>query len=109
MSVPPLANLFAAYDPDPQSLGALEADLRAGGEFCHVSCPSPGWVVATNPLPGGEGGHGPLLGGAVEFVEGRDVVCDRVVELCCVSDQAPQRLAQFPGDFGFIRRVRVTA
>jgi len=103
MSLPPLANLFAAYDPDPQSLGALEADLRAGGEFCHVSCPSRGWVVAKNPLPGGEGGHGPLRGSAVEFVEGQDGVCDRVRELCRVSDQAPERLAQFPGDFGFIR------
>jgi asparagine synthetase B (glutamine-hydrolysing) len=103
VSLPPLANLFAAYDPDPQSLAALEADLETSGEFRYVSCPSPGWVVAKSPLPGGDGGDGPLPGGVVEFVEGQDVVCDRLPELCRLSDQAPERLAQLAGDFGFIR------
>jgi asparagine synthetase B (glutamine-hydrolysing) len=103
VSLPPLANLFAAYDPDPQSLAALERDLRTSGEFRSVSRPSPGWVVAKSPLAGGEGGDGALLGGALEFVEGEDVVCDRLLELCRLSDRAPERLAQLPGDFGFIR------
>ncbi len=103
MSLPPLANLFAAYDPDPQSRAALERDLRTSGEFQSVSRPSPAWVVAKSPLPGGEEGDGPLPGGAVEFVEGQDVVCDRLLELCRLSDHAPERLAQLPGDFGFIR------
>ena len=103
MSLPPLANLFAACDPDPLSLAALERDLRTSGEFRSVSRPSLGWVVATSPLPGGEGSDGPLLGGVVEFVEGEDVVCDRLRELCRLSDQAPERLGQLPGDFGFIR------
>jgi asparagine synthetase B (glutamine-hydrolysing) len=103
VSLPPLANLFAIYDPDPGALAALERALRASGEFRRVSRPAPAWVVATSPLPGGNGADPKVADGAVEFVEGQDLVCERLEELCQVTDRAPERLARLPGDFGFVR------
>src|SRR5437899_12604628 len=72
MTLPPLANLFAAHDPDPLRLADLAADLEASGEFAAVWRPAPGWVAAAAPLPGGpadqfEGRHG-----ALAFAEGRE-------------------------------------
>src|SRR5439155_25628263 len=72
MTLPPLANLFAAHDPDPLRLADLAADLEASGEFAAVWRPAPGWVAAAAPLPGGpadqfEARHSPLA-----FVEGRE-------------------------------------
>ena len=70
MTLPPLANLFAAHDPDPLRLADLAADLEASGEFAAVWRPAPGWVAAAAPLPGGpadqfEGRHR-----ALAFAEG---------------------------------------
>lgn len=101
--LPPLANLFAAYDPDSQSLAALEQDLRRSGDFRTVSRPTPGWVIAIRPLPGGQAIEEPWRDGALEFVEGQDLVRHRLSELLDVTDHAPERLARLPGDFGFIR------
>src|SRR5256712_2947130 len=72
MTLPPLANLFAAHDPDPLRLADLAADLEASGEFAAVWRPAPGWVAAAAPLPGGpvdqfEGRHS-----ALAFAEGRE-------------------------------------
>src|SRR3989442_5908909 len=72
MTLPPLANLFAAHDPDPLRLADLAADLEASGEFAAVWLPAPGWVAAAAPLPGGpadqfEGRHS-----AITFAEGRE-------------------------------------
>lgn len=103
MSLPPLANLFAVYDPDPVTSSARLADLRGSGEFRTISPPGPGWIVAVSPLPGEVNGRHTLPRGAVEFVEGADLLHDRLPELCRVVDETPDRLAQFPGDFGFVR------
>jgi hypothetical protein len=103
MSLPPLANLFAVYDPDPSASVARLADLRASGEFARISQPVTGWTVAVSPLPGEANGHHVSPAGAAEFVEGADVLCDRLFELCQVADGSPESLARFPGDFGFLR------
>lgn len=103
MSLPPLANLFAVYDPDPLASNGRLADLRGSGEFLRLSQPGPGWIVAVSPLPGEANGHQQLLAGSVEFVEGADLLRDRCPQLCHVADDAPERLAAFPGDFGFLR------
>ena len=103
MSLPPLANLFATYDPAPDALAALETDLRASGEFHRVSRPAPGWVLATSPLPGGASTATTPAAGVVEFVEGQEQMGDRLHQLCDLADQTPERLARFPGDFAFFR------
>jgi asparagine synthetase B (glutamine-hydrolysing) len=104
----PMANLFAVADPDPAFLDLMEERLDASGGFDVVWRPAPGWVAAQAPLP-----ESPPDGDAVRsrgfaFVEGRDRLergrdlawLDRVAEL---ADRSPDRLAELPGDFGFVR------
>src|SRR2546425_2291008 len=103
MSLPPLANLFAAREPDQMALEALAADLATSGEFAEVWRPAPGWVAAAAPLPHGEADGESARRHGLAFAEGRDVVgrpCAAVAEL---ADTTPERLAWLAGDFGFIR------
>jgi Asparagine synthase len=104
----PMANLFAVTDPDPGFLDRMEQRLAATGEFDYVWRPAPGWLVAQAPLPESEpDGDGVRSRGFV-FVEGRDRLArgrgidwlDRVADL---ADRSPHRLAELPGDFGFVR------
>ena len=103
-----MANLFAVSDPDPGALDRIEERLAASGEFETVWRPGPGWLAAQAPLPESDpDGDAPRARGFA-FVEGRDRLdggrglewLDRVAEL---ADQAPHRLGELPGDFGFIR------
>lgn len=103
MSLPPLANLLAVYDPYPATPAALLGDLTSSGEFSSVTQPVPGWTVAVSPLPGEWNGPSAAPDGGVEFVEGADLFGDRIPELCRAVDRVPGSLARFPGDFGFLR------
>jgi asparagine synthetase B (glutamine-hydrolysing) len=102
-----MANLFAVADPDPGFLDRMEECLVRTGEFDVVWRPAPGWVAAQAPLPESEPDGDTLRSRGFAFVEGRnrlergrDLDSDRVAELC---DRSPHRLAEFPGDFGFVR------
>ena len=104
----PMANLFAVADPDPGFLDSMEERLATTGEFDDVWRPAPGWVVAQSMLPESEPDGDAARSRGFAFVEGRDRLdrtgdpawVDRVAELC---DRAPDRLAELPGDFGFVR------
>src|SRR5207245_312912 len=70
--LPPLANLFAAHDPDPLRLADLAAELEASGEFVAVWRPAPGWVAAAAPLPGGPADQFEGRDSALAVAEGRE-------------------------------------
>jgi asparagine synthetase B (glutamine-hydrolysing) len=109
MAPPPLANLFAARIPDPVERRVLERRLAETEELAPG--PSVGeWVVGMAPLPGGAADPPQSLAAGLLFAEGRDHLVDsrrdglepsirRIVD---VVVRTPQRLAEFPGDFGFI-------
>ena len=104
----PMANLFAVADSDPGFLDQIEERVSESGEFECVWRPVPGWLAARATLPGGEPDGAAVRSRGFVFVEGRDRLghgrdldwLDRVGELC---DRAPHRLAELPGDFGFVR------
>ena len=104
----PMANLFAVSDPDPGFLDRLEERLAATGEFDIVWRPAIGWLAAQAPLPESEPDGDAVRSRNFAFVEGRDRLehgrgldwLDRVAHLC---DRSPHRLAELPGDFGFVR------
>src|SRR5713226_8730559 len=102
MSLPPLANLFAARDPDPIALETLAADLATSGEFAEVWRPAPGWVAAAAPLPYGPTDGDTARPHGLAFAEGRDVVGRPFVEVAELANRAPKRLAVLQGDFGLI-------
>lgn len=104
----PMANLFAVADADPGFLDRMEERLGATGEFEYLWRPAPGWLAAQAPLPESEPDGETVRSRGFAFVEGRDRLergrevdwLDRAAELC---DRPPQRLAELPGDFGFVR------
>jgi asparagine synthetase B (glutamine-hydrolysing) len=104
----PMANLFAVADSDPRFLDRMEKRLDATGEFDVVWRPAPGWLAAQAPLPESEPDGDQVRSRGFAFVEGRDRLergrdlewLDRVAQL---ADRAPHRLAELPGDFGFVR------
>ena len=104
----PMANLFVLADPDPGFLDAIERTLREGGEFAHTWRPAPGWLAAQAPLPEGKDDGEELRSRGLAFVEGRDRLergtdpawPEQAAEL---ADRAPDRLAELPGDFCFLR------
>jgi asparagine synthetase B (glutamine-hydrolysing) len=108
LRLPPLANLFAVADSDPQLIARLEERLVASGEFDRVWRPAPGWIAASAPLPGSEVDPEPVVSRGFAFMDGRDRLehggglewLERLRELC---DRFPQRLGELPGDFAFVR------
>jgi asparagine synthetase B (glutamine-hydrolysing) len=108
LTLPPLANLFAVADSDPEVLAGVERRLEADAGFERVWRPAPGWVAASAPLPDSAPEPDAVGAAGFAFAEGRDRLergddpgwLDRLAELC---DRAPERLGELPGDFGFIR------
>jgi asparagine synthetase B (glutamine-hydrolysing) len=104
----PMASLFAVTDPEPGFLDRMEERLAATGEFEYIWRPTPGWLAAQAPLPESEPDGDAVWSRGFAFVEGRDRLergrdldwLDHVAGLC---DRAPHRLAELPGDFGFVR------
>ncbi len=105
--VRPMANLFAVADRDPDALDRIESRLRADGEVETVWRPAPGWVAASASLPGGDPDSEELRNRGFAFVEGRDRL-ERGDDLAWLErvetlSERPERLAELPGDFGFLR------
>jgi len=98
--LPPQANLFGFWDEDPRVVADVRQHLERESDFVRVWTPADGWVAASMPLPYGR--EPPESNDAIAFAEGADVVgaLDRVIKL---ADEAPDRLDEIPGDFGFIR------
>src|SRR5712691_9603115 len=110
MSRPPLANLIAVSADDPLVLASIEADLSDSREFSEVWRPTPGWVAASQPLPGSESDGQFARTNGLAFAEGRDAVAVGSRQLWHVfrdvaekTDRSPEALASLPGDFGFVR------
>jgi asparagine synthetase B (glutamine-hydrolysing) len=108
LTLPPLANLFAVYDRDPQLLDSLERDLTAAPDLDRVWRPAPGWIAASAPLPGSDQDPEPVVTQGFSFMEGRDRLerggelgwLEPLADLC---DSSPDRLGELPGDFAFVR------
>src|SRR5438093_3279827 len=110
MNRPPLANLFAVHDADPSVIDAIRADLERSREFPEVWRPTPGWVAAAAPLPGGEPDGDIVRENRLAFAEGRDILSahasgasDEYFQMVAeLADISPERVVSLPGDFGFI-------
>jgi asparagine synthetase B (glutamine-hydrolysing) len=104
----PMANLFAVAHPDPGVLDRIEERLDGSEEFDFVWRPAPGWLVAQDPMPDSDADGERVRSLGFAFAEGRDRLeggqgldaLNRVAEL---ADRSPHRLAELPGDFGFLR------
>jgi len=96
-----LADLVAVGVRDAGALRGIRERIEAHPWLGGVFEPAPGWVVATAPYPGGgpDGQHERQAG--LAFAEGREQVrsLDGLVRLVV---GAPQRLAEVPGDVGFV-------
>lgn len=107
VTLPPLSDLFAFSDPDPQVLDAVEATLVRVGRFHEVWRPTTDWVAAKAPLPYSVGDGPEVRDAGLAFVEGRDRVVPgrgghearQVAELALGH---PERLGRLPGDIGLL-------
>jgi len=109
VSLPPLANLFAMREPDPERRHELLLRLDARPEIATTWEPAPDWLAAAAPLPGGAPDDEQVRALGFAFAEGRDRVAglERVdVEALRRLDETvtrrPKDLATWPGDFGFL-------
>ena len=111
MTLPPQCNLFAVRSEDPQFRERLLRQLRARNEFAEIWEPAPGWIAAAALVPDSVPDDATVRGLGLAFAEGRHRIAgshpddpaaafQRLVEL---TDHAPERLAQMPGDFTFLR------
>jgi len=103
-----MANLFAVADPDPGVLDRIEERLAGSGEFDVVWRPAPGWLVAQATMPDSEADRERVRSLGFAFAEGRDRLqgghgLDSLKRVAKLSDRSPHRLAELPGDFGFLR------
>lgn len=112
MPRPPLANLLAFHSRDEGVLKAATDRLRKSGEFDSLWQPAPGWIVGASPLPGDDshGNYGQRPIPELAFAEGREAVsagaaptnADFWTTLRETACAQPERLRNYPGDFGFI-------
>jgi asparagine synthetase B (glutamine-hydrolysing) len=97
--LPPLADVLAYRDPEPERLDAAERALRDDG--AETWRPRPEWVAAIRPLVGARGDDPSVRRAGLVFAEGRD--CFTGDEALCRfagdAAAAPSTLAQHPGDF----------
>lgn len=104
----PMSNLFAVSHRDAAFLDWIEQNLRRTAEFDLIWRPARAWVAGRAVLPEGEPDSKLVRAEGFVFLEGRDVLerghgiawLDRVMRL---TDSAPDRLHELPGDFGFVR------
>lgn len=111
MTLPPQCNLFAVRSEDPLFRERLLQHLRARNEFNEIWEPAPGWIAAAALVPDSVPDDATVRGLGLAFAEGRHRIAasqagdpaaafQRLVEL---TDHAPEKLAQMPGDFTFLR------
>lgn len=110
MKLRPFANLFALRHPDPQLRDKVAAALVASGRFSEVWRPAPSWICAAAPLRDGEPDSAETRALGLAFAEGRDTLTgdftaqprERLARVAELARTAPERLAELPGDFGFL-------
>lgn len=111
MTLPPQCNLLAVRSEDPQFRARLLRQLRAENEFAEIWEPAPGWIAAAALVPDSVPDDATARGLGLAFAEGRQHIADsqpndpgtafrRLAEL---TDREPEKLAQMPGDFTFLR------
>ena len=111
MSLPPLANFFAVYSTDPAWLRDQQAAWSKRKEFSEVWAPAPGWIVGWAPLPNSAPEPEAIRKNAFVFAEGSHAITASAQEpteiffgtLAETVDQKPERLAEYPGDYTFLR------
>lgn len=96
MSLPPLANVFAFSDVDPQVRNSVERSLRERGKFNRIRN-SGRWVLGEKFLPGRTDHERVDL----IFAEGGDLFPDDG-PLRRRTTTSPELLSRFDGDFTFI-------
>jgi asparagine synthetase B (glutamine-hydrolysing) len=98
MTLPPLYNVCAAYEPDLQERARLQRRLSDSGFFQQVHCSLHGWLLGVTPV-GTE---------TATWMAADSVFCERshaqgsLAELLHAGDHAPDTLGQYPGDFTFV-------
>jgi hypothetical protein len=106
----PFANLLAVREPDPRLLRELRTEIEDSGTFTRVR-ELHGFVVACAPLDATwEPADGDAEAEELFFAEGRDRFGSRA-ELRRLAEcvgRAPENLAVFAGDFGFISVTATT-
>ena len=111
MSLPPLANFFAVYSADPAWLRDQQAAWSNPKEFSEVWAPASGWIVGWAPLPNSDPEPEAIRKNAFVFAEGSHAITASAQEpteiffetLAETMDQKPERLAEYPGDYTFLR------
>ena len=110
MSLPPLANIFARFHPDPGASMAFKEELTRSGEFTEVWSPDASWVVGVKALPNSTSDGGVARAQGLAFAEGREAIGagfeDPEAALGMLVDcveNAPAGLDKIAGDFTFVR------
>lgn len=105
-SLPPLADLVAVRSPDPAELYAIQAELAADDVFSPPWEPAPGVIAASRAFVGSREPAGDAVRRAgLLFAQGLDTALTPARDAAAIAElaaQHPQRLAEIPGDFGFV-------
>ncbi len=110
MNLPPLSNLFAFHSADPAMRESVRSAATGSGEFADVVRLPSGWVVGRAPLPGPFTEDDEATKRGLFFAEGGDAITgsegrldgEFYETLAGRAKDAPGRLAEYPGDFGFV-------
>jgi hypothetical protein len=97
--LPPLADILAYREPEPQRLDAAERALRAAG--AQTWRPRADWVAAVWPFVGAPGDDLPARRAGLTFAEGRDSFStyEALRRFSRDAVASPSKIAQHLGDF----------
>src|SRR5262245_25044355 len=99
MTLPPLYNACAAFEPDAEQRAQLQQRLLASGFFQSVQRTEHDWLLAIDPV----GPDTPVYPARESvFCEHTQASLQRRTELLFASERSPETLQQFPGDFTFL-------
>ncbi|HEX2879339.1 MAG TPA: hypothetical protein VHO25_07360, partial [Polyangiaceae bacterium] len=98
MTLPPLYNVCAAYEPDPTRRIELQHRLEHSGFFRRVHCSSHGWLLAIEPI----GVDTPAPTATQDWVFCEQTQSLPIDDVLRASEQTPSILHRFPGDFTFL-------
>lgn len=98
MTLPPLYNVCAAFEPDPEQRTQLQRRLEHSGFFRQVHCSSHGWLLAIEPM----GVDTPAPPAAPDWIFCEQTQSLPIEAVLRASEQAPSSLHRYPGDFTFL-------